>query len=117
MMRAMPTLAAGVPPVAGSPIRWVPPMMDDLGDVTIGFYGGWALQIRMTPLSYWLVLAEPVENGRVSYRWRYWPGSQAHVAALAWDPELDSEPANFLKAGGGIRWPGERALWWRPPLA
>jgi len=117
MMRAMPTLAVGVPPIEGSPIRWITPVMDALGDTTIGYYGGWALQIRTTPLAYWLVLAEPVENGLVSYRWRYWRGSQAHLAALAWDPELESEPANYTRTGAGFRWPAERALWWHTPLA
>jgi hypothetical protein len=117
MMRMPPTLAAGIPPIDGSPIRWVAPAVDDLGDVTIGYYGGWAIQLRLAPLGCWLALADPAPGGAASYRWRYRRAREAHLAALAWDPERECEPDNYTRAKGGIRLPAERARWWHPPMA
>lgn len=106
--------AAYVP--KSSPIRWCEPFHDDYGVTTIGHYGGWAVQITVMIFNDRLILAEPGLHGSPIYGWCYDKGGAAHLAALAWNPETEGEPAGYKKAAIGGRLPGERAPWWRVPL-
>lgn len=117
MMRAGATLIGGIPARADSPIRWVPAFVDDYGVTTIGYYGGWAVQIDVMIFNDRLILAEPGEYGFRWYGWCYPKGGVAHLAALAWNPDIEGEPAGYKKAALGGRKAGERAPWWRVPLA
>lgn len=101
-----------------SPIRWSSIIeLDKWGSATIGYYGGWAVQINAMIFNDRLVLAEPGIYGSPCYGWCYPKGGAAHLAALAWDPETDGEPAGYKKAAIGGRQPGERAPWWIPVMA
>lgn len=99
-----------------SPIRWVKPKIDDYGVTTIGFYGGWAVQIDVMLFNDRLILADPHPPEERSYGWCYPKGGAAHLAALAWNPETEAEPAGYTKAARGGRTAGERAPWWHPPI-
>jgi len=104
-------------PVEGSPIRWVTPSVDDYGVTTLGYYGGWSVQIAAMIFNDRLLLSEPGPCGGPCYGWCYDKGGAAHLAALAWNPDLEGEPAGYKAAKPGGRQPGERAPWWKVPMA
>lgn len=116
-MMFMRAQLADVPAAEDSPIRWVEPFTDNYGVTTIGYYGGWAVQIVVMIFNDRLVLAEPGLYGNPCFGWCYDKGGAAHLAALAWNPEIDGEPAGFKKAAIGGRYRAERASWWHPPMA
>lgn len=99
-----------------SPIRWCDPVVDDYGVTTLGYYGGWAMQIAVMIFNDRLLLAEPSIYGNPCYGWCYPKGGAAHLAALAWNPDIEGEPAGYIAAKPGGRQAGERAPWWRVPL-
>lgn len=105
------------------PIRWLDqPTRDEYGVTTIGYYGGWSLQIVVMIFNDRLALAEPWELGGYWYSWCFPKGGAAFLAALAWDPEVDGEPAGYIKAAalgldGKARAAGQRAPWWLPVMA
>lgn len=117
MRYAGPTLVGGIPARSDSPIRWVPAFTDDYGITTLGYYGGWAVAIQVMIFNERLVLAEPCLYGNPQYGWCYPKGGAAHLAALAWNPEIEGEPAGYKKAAIGGRVAGERAPWWKVPMA
>lgn len=101
-----------------SPISWIDePAGDEFGQLTIGYYGGWAVQINTMIFNDRLVLADPRPLGQPWYGWCYQKGGAAALAALAWNPEEDGEPAGYKKAALSGRIAGERAPWWHPPMA
>jgi len=117
MLRPGAALVGGIPPRADSPISWVPAFTDDYGVTTLGYWGGFAVQIQTMIFNDRLLLSETGTYGNPIYGWCYPKGGAAHLAALAWNPETENEPAGYKKAVIPGRPAGERALWWHPPMA
>lgn len=104
--------------IEGSPISWLDNhIIDDYGCRTVGYYGGWAIQVNPMIYNDRLVLAEPGLHGNPDYGWCYPKGGAVLMAAFLWDPEIEGEPPMYKKAAIGGRQPGERAPWWIPVMA
>lgn len=120
MVAAGPTLIRGLHDyvrTVDSPIRLLDkPKACEHGHVTIGYYGGWSVEIHVM-----LMLGEGCCNGMPFYSWCYPKNGSAHLAAFLWDPEESGEPVGYKKAASVAydrpRMPGERAPWWHPPMA
>lgn len=115
------TLLPAIPPNEDTPIRWLPkPQPDEWGQTIIGYYGGWAVTIKVMIFNDRLCLTELGPLGGDWYSWCYPKGGAAHLAALIWSPETQGEPIDYKKAAarafGRPREAGERAPWWQVPL-
>jgi hypothetical protein len=85
------------------------PAVDEVGTLTIGSYGGWAVQCHRMLFNWRLILGLP--GAQVyDFGWCY-ASIEALVAAVqVWQPQTEAEPLGFLKrATARRREPGEHA--------
>lgn len=92
------------------------------GETTIGYYGGWAVKIVAMIFNDRLVLSDESPFGGPRYGWCFPKGGAAHLAAMAWDPEIEGgrpatlrrslagEPRVSVHRGGIHRWRSRRQL-------
>lgn len=87
------------------------PTVDGHGAVTIGRWGGYLVQILPMIFNDRLVLTPESFPYIYDHGWCYPKGGAAHLAALAWDPGTEAEPAGYKKrATPGGRQPGDAAF-------
>ncbi len=102
----------GDDPNTPSPIEWLtPPRVDGYGRITYGRWGGYLIEVLPMMYGERLVLTPESCPQTYDYGWCYGRGA-ALIAARAWDPETQAEPAWYVKAVqiiGEPRRPGQRA--------
>jgi hypothetical protein len=74
------------------------PEVDGYGTVTLGRWGGWLVQICPMIFNDRLVLTPAVYPLIYDYGWCFPKGGAVYLAALAWNPATDGEPAGYIKA-------------------
>lgn len=75
-----------------------PVVMDEFGVVTVGVWGGYALQIAPM-IGTDRVLMSPDDTGW-DFGWCFPPGIAAVLALLTWYPGSEAEPVGFIKRAG-----------------
>lgn len=93
-------------------VEWLDePTRDEYGTVTLGRWGGWLIQIMPMLFNDRLVLTPEGFPCVYDYGWCFPKGGAAHLAALAWNPATEAEPAGYIKAiyMGRLRRVGETA--------
>jgi hypothetical protein len=99
-------------PAPASGIIWLDaPESDDYGRMTIGHWGGWAVDLISMIFNDRLCLTPERALSSYDYGWCYPKGGAVLAAALAWNPASQGEPVGYLKAAvratGHAREPGE----------
>jgi hypothetical protein len=86
------------------------PTVDGYGRITLGRWGGWTIDICPMLFNDRVVLTPEANPGVYDYGWCYPKGGAALLAALAWNPATEAEPAGYIKAVRfNTRQPGEVA--------
>lgn len=84
--------------------------VDAYGTATLGAWGGYLVQVTPWVKSDRLLLTPAQNTGQqVEYAWGYPKGGAAGLAALAWSPDVQGEPAGFIARIGPRRPAGMRA--------
>lgn len=79
-------------------------LVDAYGTATLGAWGGYLVQVTPWIKSDRLVLTPARNVGRYTeYGWGYPKGGAAGLAALAWSPDIQGEPAGFIERIGNHR--------------
>lgn len=86
-----------------------PITIDDHEVLTVGVWGGWLLQVTPMGFNDRVILTPQACPSIRDFGWCYDKGGSALLALLAWDPEIEGEPAGFKKRVGGLRRPGQTA--------
>ena len=71
------------------------PAPEPLTEVVIGHYGGWQLRIMAMIFNNRLIMTDG--SGFYDFGWCFPKGGAALLAALAWDPDTEAEPAGYIK--------------------
>lgn len=91
-------------------VEWIEPTTDGYGRMTIGRWGGYLIDICPMLFGDRLVLTPESCTGVYDHAWCYPKGGAAVLAALAWNPATEAEPAGYIKrAKPGERRAGETA--------
>lgn len=106
----MPSAKITRPSVCSPEVEWFDtPPVDDYGTVTLGRWGGWLLQVLVMIFNDRLVLTPENDPMFHDYGWCFRKGGAASLAAYAWNPATEAEPAGYIKAVRPGRKPGETA--------
>lgn len=83
------------------------PGRTDNDSETLGYWGGYLVQVVRTAFDERLVLSPDEVRRGYDLAWCYPPGG-ARAAAMTWDPGTDAEPAGFVRRAhlGAGRLPG-----------
>lgn len=91
-------------------VNWIGPTVDPYGRVTIGYWGGYSIDVMPMIYNTRLVLTPEASPFGYDHGWCYPKGGAAILAAYTWDPETEAEPAGYTKrATPRVRQAGETA--------
>jgi hypothetical protein len=92
-------------------VEWLEaPTVDGYGRVTLGRWGGYLIDVCPMLFGDRLVMTVESDPDVYDHGWCYPKGGAAVLAALAWDPATEAEPAGCIKrATSPVRRAGETA--------
>lgn len=79
-------------------LRLTDPDIDQFGHVTVAEFDGWIVKIVSLLANDRITLYPANEPYMPAYGWCYPKGLAAWIAARAWDPDTEGEPAGHVKA-------------------